>query len=185
MSAPPTPEDLIGMMQGMLVEDPQQNAVIFLSSGGQDIVVPCIDHPVDTLALLETAVHRGALAKPDWIAVVSDTYSIVVPEKEMPPMRPGLLGEMFAAGDPRVRESVLACCFAPDGPSYGRQQRYTRTGDVFVWDEPEDLPLEAMGGEIANGMRRILGMEQFVDDRALLHRPGRLAGRLAIDPQRN
>lgn len=159
MSAPPTPEYLIFMMQDMLIRDPKQNAIIFLSSEGRDVIMPCTEHPTKMLALLGISVHMGALSKPDWIAVVSDSYSIAVPEEEMPPMRPGLLGELFAAGDPRVKESILAFCLAPDGPSYGRQQTYTRTGNEFDWDEPIDLPTGAMGGNIANGMRRILGME--------------------------
>lgn len=159
MSAPPTPEILMGMMQDRLIEDPEQNAVIFVGAGDQDVVMPCTEHPADMLALLGNLVHKGTLPKPDWVAVVCDNYSIAVPEEEMPVMRPGLLGELFAAGDPRVKESILAVCFAPDGPSYGRQQTYTKAAGTFVWGEPEDLPPEALGGAIANGMRRVLGME--------------------------
>lgn len=159
MSTPPTPETLMGMMRDMLIKDPEQNAVIFFGSGDRDVIMPCTEHPTDMLALIEGSVHMGALPKPDWIAVVSDSYSLTVPEEEVPPMRAGLLGEMFAAGDPRVREAILAACLAPDGPSYARRQTYTKTADGFDWDEPEDLPPEASGGAIANGMRRVLGME--------------------------
>lgn len=160
MNAPPTAEELMATMQGMLIEDPEQNAMIFLGADDQDIVMPCTEHPTDMLAVLEQAIRNGILPSPHWIAILSDSYSIVVPEgEEMPAMRPGLLGELFEAGDPRVKEAILAVCIAPDGPSYSKQQSYTKAAGTFVWDEIRDMPTKDMGGAIANGMRRILGME--------------------------
>jgi hypothetical protein len=159
MSAPPTADELLAMMRKMLTDDPQQNAVIFLGTEEEDMVIPCIEHPMQVLMMINEAVLRGALPHPHWIAVVSDTYALAVPEEEMPKMRPGLLGELFEAGDPRVREAILATCLAPDGPTYTKQQTYTKTIDGIVWGEVIDLPTQDMAGTIANGMRRVLGMQ--------------------------
>lgn len=161
MSTPPTPDALLEMMRDMLTEDPQQNAVIFFGADGQDAIMPCLDHhPKQMLALLEAGARDGKIPRPDWIAIVTDSYAIAGREEEMPsPMRPGLLGELFEAGDPRVREAILATCIAPDGPTYASQQKYTKTERGIEWDEPEDFPVQDATGTIANGMRRVLGME--------------------------
>jgi hypothetical protein len=145
----------------MLSEDPEQNAVIFFSAGGREICMPCLALPPDQmLSLLQQAVRERAIPKPDWLAIVTDTYSLTTPSEELlAEMRRGLLGELFQAGDPRVTESILAVCIAPDGPTWSKQQNYTKAAGKIVWDEPFDLPPDDMGGDIANGMRRVLGME--------------------------
>jgi hypothetical protein len=156
-STPPSPDSLLAMMREAIVEDPEQNALIIVGTEGKSTLIPCIAvTPAEALSLLP-----GMFDSIDWVAIVSDTYRLVTHSDERPVLAPGQLGEMFAAGDPRVKEAIMVFCLAPDGPSYSKQQTYTRTDGEIVWEEPVDYPLEETSGALANGIRRALGMEMI------------------------
>jgi hypothetical protein len=158
MSAPWPPEEALGLAREN-IEGGDFNGLYLASMAEGNAVIPCIENPRATAAMFGLNVMAGRMESPDWIIFIGDTYhfSEDVPEEELPV---GQLGDLFEAGDPRVKEAAVALCCCPDGPSYQAIQTYVRDGGEIEWDEVIlQTDTSVIGGALWDLMVAVLATE--------------------------
>ena len=103
------------------------------------------------------------LGPPDWVAVMSDTYTMqnVVGEEH-----PGELAPLFEAGDPRVHEELLMLAIHKNDDGIMVTRRYENKPDYvdmhgIVWT---GWPRNARMGYIANVLQMFVDRYEFLDE---------------------
>lgn len=157
---PPWPAELALDFARFHIEEGEFNG-LYLVGTDQIGVVPCVEDPLTTGAMIGMIVLAGQMPTPSWIIFVADTYELTsrIPEGVAPddiPV-PDNLAEAFKAGDDRITESAAVICICPDGPTYHATQPYVRDGDEIDWGEIDvHTDLSTIEGPVTDVMRKVL-----------------------------
>lgn len=156
---PPPPDVLLGMARDCVEAGPFNGLILFATDDGLSML-EVKQEMRDELAMLSVVVMAGLTPRPQWVAVVADTYHLETDRAdEVEQIEHGSLAQRFAAGDPRVGEQVIASCLCPDGPTYDWVQPYVRDEGEIDWREPEQMPRDATSeGILSDLMREVVGM---------------------------
>lgn len=149
---PPTSDEALAQARATFEAGADEFMAVIMLGTEPPTIMLSPEHPSVMFAAIQHMIKSGDVRRPDWIAMVSDTYYFNGREDDE---HPGSLAKLFKAGDPRVSEALVATCVAPDGPSYMVCQTYERLhGGAFEWGEPFDMPNSV--GMIPHEMQRVV-----------------------------
>jgi hypothetical protein len=165
-------EQALGYIRSVVEADGGENPMILLGQAndtvGQVTIVPCIGaaSPNQILAQVVADIRRGEIDPVGWALLVADAYALdpAVDLEEAKALSGQQLSQLFADGDPRVSEAVLAVQVAREDEScFAAQQRYLRMrpnstdggAPPIVWGDVIDLPLNP-GGLLAQRLREVV-----------------------------
>lgn len=143
-------EQALGYIRSVVEADGADDPMILLGQAndttGQVTMVPCIGaaQPSQILAQVVADIRRGEIGPVGWALLVADSYTLdpAVDLQEAKALAGQGLASLFADGDPRVSEAVMAVQVARDGERcFAVQQRYLGGAPPIVWGDVIDLPL--------------------------------------------
>jgi len=109
------------------------------------VMVPCIEPPQVTATLIPVMAENEDMTI-DSVVMCVDTYRYI----DTSPPGPDDLGTLFAAGDPRVSEAIVASCVEKDGPGWYVAQSYIKHENGIVWGDPEHFDARKVEVESAS-----------------------------------
>lgn len=151
---PPEWKWVLETMRDIIEATGDSIGMVLAATDHESLMIPAPFGPTDPVKMLYAMRKTRVLDSVNWVACAADTYVRTAIDANGFPTDGISPTEAFKAGMPDAWESLMAICVAPDGPGYNVQQRYLRTPEGIVWQEPEQA--KASAGPLVGVMNEVV-----------------------------